>query len=472
MHNIKDLLLRSVSAPRHTSYRQITAPLICGALFCLAVPSTVLAQWIDFNEVSASRIVTDELDPDPVGLTDTFEKDLEVGDVDRDGDLDVIIVRKVRFSTPGGKRNVLYMNEGGVFVDRSADLVPDFADLTDDRDVVLVDVDGDEWVDLVTATTFSDPPRVYMNLGEDSQGVWQGFDYEVLDNRIPPFTPGPKFCAVAAGDIDNDLDQDLIFVDYSNDLEDRLLINDGNGFFSDETESRFDSADMWESAFGTDAQIVDMNGDGAADIIKISTLGGNPSSVRVIYNAGGVDIGTFDHLQHASTGSPYMMEVGDLNNDNRPDIYVVNDGQDAYVLNMGNDAQGHVMWNSIDVDNSPASNGFGGNVKLVDLDNNGFRDVLLADVDTDFQICDRQPVALRNDGTTPTPDIYDPLNGVQPSWMPEGVFDMVGADFNGDGRLDIWAGTCNGNRLYFAHHPFFDDSFESADTSAWSSSFP
>ncbi len=460
---------RACFSPSTAAFR--LTPLIC--LLSFGAPTPGAGQWINFEDVSASRIVTDDLDPDPVGLTDTFEKDLEVGDVDRDGDLDVIVARKVRFSNPGGKRNALFMNEGGTFVDRSAELVPDFADLTDDRDVVLVDVDGDGWDDMVTATTFSDQPRVYMNLGEIIEGgIWAGFDWEPNDNRIPPFSPGPKFCAVAAGDIDNDGDQDLIFVDYSNDLEDRLMINDGNGFFSDQTKSRFSDPSMWESAFGTDAQIVDMNGDGARDIIKISTLGGNPSSVRVIYNAGEAELGTFDHMQHAYVGSTYMMEVGDLNNDSRPDIYVVNDGQDIYALNTGNDGAGHVLWNIVVVDNSPVSDTFGGNVKLVDLDNNGFLDVLLSDVDTDFQFCDRQPVAMRNDGSTPTPDIYDPLNGVQPPWMPEGAFDMVGADFNGDGRLDIWAGTCNGNRLYFAESPMFNDNFESADTSAWSSSFP
>lgn len=442
--------------------------------FCvLFQPMQAAGQWLDFDDVSATRIVTDDSDPDPVGTTDPFEKDIDVGDVDRDGDLDVVIVRKVRFSVPGGKRNALYMNEGGTFVDRSAELVPDFADLTDDRDVVLVDVDGDDWLDMVTATTFSDPPRVYMNLGNAVEGgAWLGFDYDAADARIPTFNPGPKFCAVAAGDIDNDSDQDLIFVDYANDLEDRLLINDGNGFFTDETETRFTSPSMWESAFGTDAQIVDMNGDGALDIVKISTLGGNPNSVRVIYNAAGEDLGTFDHLQHAYEGSTYMMEVGDLNNDDRPDIYVVNDGQDIYAMNEGNDVDGRVIWNIVQVDDSPASDSFGGNVKLVDMDGNGYRDVLLSDVDTDFQFCDRQPVTLRNNGALPTPDISDPLNGARPDWMPLGTFDMVGADFDGDGQRDIWAGTCNGNRLYFAVLPLFSDGFESADTTAWSASVP
>lgn len=68
----------------------------------------------------------------------------------------MVIVRKVRFSTPGGKRNVLLMNEAAVLTDRTASLRPDFLDETNDRDVALVDVDGDGWVDMVTVTTVSE----------------------------------------------------------------------------------------------------------------------------------------------------------------------------------------------------------------------------------------------------------------------------------------------------------------------------
>ena len=110
----------------------------------------------------------------------------------------------------------------------------------------------------------------------------------------------------------------------------------------------------------------------------------------------------------------------------------------------------------------------GGNVYLKDLDNDSYLDVVLADVDTDFQFCDGiQPVALQNQGDTPDVTILDPLNGVQPLWMPTGTFDFAVFDFDGNGWLDLWAGTCTGNRLYLNSH-IFADGFESGDLSAWS----
>ncbi len=437
-------------------------------ILALAAKAALAATWVEYQDVSGTRIVADEGAADPVGLTDSFEKDLISGDVDHDGDLDLVVVRKVRFSNPGGKRNVLFINESGTFVDRTADFVPGFLDLTDDRDVALVDVDGDTWLDIVTATTFSDQPRVYMNLGPGA--VWQGFAYNASDNRIPPFSPAPKFCAIAAGDVDNDLDMDLFFVDYSNTLEDRLLINDGDGFFTDPTASRL-TVEMSESAFGTDGQIEDMNGDGFNDIIKISTLGGDPNSVRILYNDP-AEPGFFDDylpMHHAYIGQPYMMEIADLNNDLLPDIYVVDDSQDRYLLNTGPDAQGTSTFTTMAVTGAAIADSFGGNVKLEDLDADGYRDVVLADVDTDFQFCDRQPVAIRNQGDTPEVTLTDPLAGVQPDWMPTGTFDFEVFDANGDGVLDLWAGTCTGNRLYFGIGPLlFADGFESGDTSGWS----
>ncbi|MEM7050622.1 MAG: VCBS repeat-containing protein [Acidobacteriota bacterium] len=436
----------------------------------LLITPSAYSDWLEFTDESATRLVTDEDALDPVGLDDPFEKDFGVADLDLDGDQDLVVFRKVRFSTPGGKRNALFLNENGVLVDRTAEFAPEFADLTDDRDVALVDVNSDRWIDIVTVTTFSDQPRIYMNLKRDDDGNWLGFDWEPSDNRLPTFNPAPKFCAIGVGDIDNDLDLDLFFVDYSNNLEDRLLINDGDGFFTDETASRMTAA-MSQSAFGTDAQILDMNGDGAADIVKISTLDDFPNSVRILYNAGGDDIGTFDDLHHAYEGQPYMMEVGDLNNDERPDIYVVDDLQDSYLINTGTAANGRATFTTI-AQTTPVTSDFGGNTYLVDFDRDNYLDVLVADVDTDFQICDGiRPAILRNRGNTPNVALDDPFNQIQPPWLPGGVFDFAVIDLNGDEWPDLVAGTCTGNRVLMNPGPrIFEDGFESGDLNAWSTS--
>lgn len=440
------------------------------ALSLVLVPSVGLAggggDWITFTDETATRLVADPA----VGTMDEEEKDFAVADLDRDGDPDVVVVRKVPFSSPGGKRNVLFMNENGVMTDRTATLAIDFLDTTDDRDIALADLNGDGWIDAVTVTTFGEQPRVYMNLGE-VDGIWQGLDWDAKDARIPEFTPQtPKFCSVGVGDVTGDQRPELFFVDYDNGLEDRLLINDGNGFFTDETDTRL-TALMSDSVFGTDAAILDIDGDGDNDIIKNNASGMFPPpgsqapAVIVLYNSGS---GSFDFRQVAYDDAPYMFEPGDFNNDGRIDLFVVDDLQDSFLLNQGNDMNGRVIWSELPVTQSPKTEDFGGNTVVADFDLDGFLDVYVTDVDTDAPGCDRTSVALQNQGNTPNISLIDPLNGGSRSWMPSGTYDVAILDIDGNGNLDIWAGTCDGHSIFMSPTLLiFEDNFEGGTTAGW-----
>lgn len=431
-------------------------------------PPAGAVDWVDYIEVTGARMSADAA----VGIDDTMEKDLAAGDVDRDGDVDLLVVRKVPFSNPGGKRNVLFMNENGVLTDRTSTLAADMLDETDDRDLVLVDINGDDWLDVVTATTFDEQPRVYINRGNNLAGEWRGFTLGV--GRLPTFVPAPQFCAIAAGDVNGDDFPDIYLVDYDNNLEDRLLINDGNGFFTDETTTRL-TQPMYESVFGTDAAIVDIDGDGDQDIVKNNSSGSNPPpgssapAVRVFYNDG---TGNFDFLALPYTDAPYMIEVADLDLDDRPDIFVVDDGQDAVLWNRGNDPDGRAILDDVLVSSSPRTAFFGGNTQIADLDADGFLDILVADVDTDIPGCGRSLVLLRGEGTPGNVAFTDPLGGATRDFTPQGTFDIEVFDMNGDGVLDIWAGTCTGNRLFQGLGMMFSSDFESGTTGDWSSSSP
>ena len=107
------------------------------------------AELPDFEDVTSERlsgntnILHDDMD----------EKDLIVVDIDRDGDSDVVVVRKLPFSVPGPRENVLLMNESNVLVERTSTLAPDLSFPDDARDVQAIDVDGDEWLDIVVVNT-------------------------------------------------------------------------------------------------------------------------------------------------------------------------------------------------------------------------------------------------------------------------------------------------------------------------------
>jgi hypothetical protein len=110
------------------------------------------------------------------------------------------------------------------------------------RSVVAADFDGDGW-GRRRHRQHRFPTRALLpELGVESGGVWQGLAFET--GRVPVFTPGGRFCSMAHGDIDNDGDSDLFLGDYDNTLEDRLLVNDGTGHFTDATNTRLPTAPL------------------------------------------------------------------------------------------------------------------------------------------------------------------------------------------------------------------------------------
>lgn len=447
----------------------------------LLVPTAAVGgDWVTFTDETDTRLSADPT----VGVNDIQEKDLATGDVDQDGDTDLIVARKIPFTNPGGFRNVLFMNEDGVMTDQTATLAPDFLDLTDDREVDLADVDGDGWLDIITAGTFHEQPRILMNLGEDGKGNWRGFTYD--QSRLPhletPQGNGPFFCGLGVGDVTGNGRPDLYFADYggqaglpdSADMEDRLLINDGSGFFTDQTEARL-TPQMVDSTFGTDADIADMNGDGFNDVIKSNSSGsgagidkslGTVPAVSILYNDG---TGNFDFMDIIYTASPYMVEPADFTQDGRLDLIVVDDGQDSYMINTGNDGSGHAQFTTSSVV-GPLTQFFGGNISIADLDNDGVLDVMIADVDTDIPGCSRQLVILQGQGTPPDVSFADPLAGSSRPWTPQGVYDIQALHINDDGVLDLWISTCTGTLIFMGDSGgIFLDGFESGSTSAWSS---
>ncbi len=450
---------------------------LAASAVCALVPA-LPAQWVTFQNQTSTRLVASAT----LGSADTQEKDYAWADFDQDGDIDLIAVRKSPFTSGGHFPNVLFMNEAGVLTDRTSTLgaastVPGSSgmlDSTNDRDVVCVDVNGDGWVDIVTATTLTagNPqyirvPRVYINRGNNVGGVWQGFLYDDA-LRINDMQPGAswngehRFCSVAAGDVDGDGDMDLYFGDYqqggtrSLDVDDRLLINNGSGYFTDESAARM-TFQMLESSFGMKVAMVDMNGDGKVDILKDDALNA-PQQVSISYN-NPASVGTFNVYQQAYGNAPYHFNVGDLNGDGLPDMIFSDDGQDRYKLMTGVSG-GQAVFGSetaFSYIGGGGDDGFGGNNLIVDLNNDGFNDAIIADVDVDISGCSRRCHIFHNLGNAPNvtmqeEQISGAICGI-PTANLVGTFDVAVFDINGDGWKDMVIGRCTGTEVWINQPP-------------------
>ena len=291
-------------------------------------------------------------------------EDIGIADLDADGDLDIVVV------TEDDQTNEYYLNDGtGRFTDAGdrwpvegtsnavlvADLTGDgapdilvgnngqnrflvndgtgrFTDATSDRfparddvtqDLELGDVDGDDDLDLVIGN--EDDNRLLLN---DGTGRFQDAAPEALPLRdTPEETREADF-----GDVDGDGDLDLLFanvrlfVDDAN-RQDRLLLNDGTGAFTDATDRLPNDNDS-----ALDGDFVDLDADGALDIV-LSTVSLNGERIdaapyRVWHNDG---TGRFQEqtdtfFPNTAVGSGLDSEAHDVDGDGRIDLFLCSRG--------------------------------------------------------------------------------------------------------------------------------------------------
>ncbi len=188
---------------------------------------------------------------------------LALGDVDGDGDLDVI-------SEYASGRTGLWLNDGkGNFKDVTAGNMPP-ADGVVQYLAKMGDLDGDGDLDLVLASGFFSftvktyAERIYLNDGK-------GRFTDATAGRLEK-TPA-KTRALALGDFDGDGDLDLLldrpakgYPAFS------FLINDGKARFTDVTASRFPS--LPSGSYGATAfEPGDLDGDGDLDLLVQSPFG-------------------------------------------------------------------------------------------------------------------------------------------------------------------------------------------------------
>ncbi len=415
----------------------------------MIIHASASGQWVDFQDEIDTR-----LSLTTVGLDDPEEKDLGVGDFNQDGWDDLVIVRKLEFSDPGPRADVLLMNESGVLTDRTATYAPEFQTrLTDARDVFVGDFNGDGWLDLIIASTRGDQPTLYINQGED-EGVWQGFADESA-TRLPTITPpnqpdGPEFCAVSAGDIDGDDDLDIYFANYihGGGTTDILLVNDGTGVFTNETETRV--GEFANVAFGTSTEMHDVDHDGDLDLLKMSTLFSvepfNDRGTFILFNDGN---GVFNTVPYTTvgTGAPYMFLGGHFDDNEMIDVYFVDDGTDGCAFANATPVDGPLSFDFYTISPSPRTGGFGGNLHAADVDGDGDLDIGVCPIDVDIQNCDvgAEFTILENKGDRVFVDPYDAAN--DPPYALE-AHDFAFIDINNDGCVDLFFGLCTGYALF------------------------
>jgi len=219
-----------------------------------------------------------------------------------------------------GTNRVLINDGSGNFTDETVTRYPRAGAIT--QDLEWGDIDGDGDGDIIEGNENGN--RVLINNGSGS------FTDET--NARIAFTPsGEETREADLGDVDNDGDLDLFFANVTflqgRPSQNRLLLNDGNGFFSDVTVSSLPT----ETLNTIDADFNDIDGDGDEDIIAVSAFVG---TYQIFINDGNglYSDSTSRYFLPPPNGSGVDAEFADFTGDNIPDIYLTGFQRQDYLF--------------------------------------------------------------------------------------------------------------------------------------------
>jgi hypothetical protein len=260
-----------------------------------------------------------------------------LGDVDGDGDLDLL-------AACSGTVSVRLNNGSGVFSGGSNPAVTGIP-----ANVAVGDVDGDGDLDLLATTTNSTSNTVSVRLNNGS-GVFSGGSDPVVGNQ--PYR-------LAVGDVDGDGDLDLLTANYGGATV-SVRLNNGSGLFSGGSDP----------AVGSSPQSVavgDVDGDGDLDLLTANQNGG---TVSVRLNNGS---GVFSGGSDPTVGSnPFSVALGDVDGDGDLDLLVANASSSTVSVRLNNGSGVFSGGSDPAVGRGPTS------VAVGDVDGDGDLDLLTA----------------------------------------------------------------------------------------------
>lgn len=355
--------------------------------------------------------------------------DAKAADIDGDGDLDLVVA--VEFTS-----NKILINDGnGVFTDESADRLS--AKDYDSEDIAIADFDGDGSLDIFIVSEDNQTNEYYLNNGDGT--------FNDAGNRIPVMGTSN---AVLTSDINNDGFPDIII---GNNGQNVILINDGNGFFSNQTDPRLPQTNdiTQDLAFG------DIDNDGDLDLLV-----GNEDDNRLYINTGN---GFFTN--RTQTRLPLLgaieetreVDLADIDGDNDLDLYFAN----VILFQSGNSAQDRLLVNNqgsyTDVSQSqlPTQNTNTLDADFFDIDRDGDFDIVAGDFgsidgDTGNYTGTNFARVFINDGT----GFYtDRSSDYFPEEFSPKVVDFEIADFNGDGLFDIYVANFRSRDVLLLQQP-------------------
>lgn len=335
--------------------------------------------------------------------------DAATGDFDNDGDFDLVV------ATEFGQNILLLNNGSGVFTNASSRLP---VTARDSEDIGVADFDGNGTLDIFIVSEDDRENELYINTGEAA--------FSDASNRL---NADGISNAIVVFDVNRDGFPDVMI---GNNGQNELLVNNGQGFFTNETQQRLPALqDVTQ-----DLELGDIDGDGDLDIIIA-----NEDDNRILINNGS---GVFEDQTvqrlplRDSPEETRETKLGDIDGDGDFDLFFANiqgfvDGavrQNRLLVNNGNGVFTDVTDSQLPEDNDRSFTAL-----FSDTDRDGDLDIITGNTNGEGFGGNTPYRVYLNDGDGA---FEEKTEEIFPSDIAGRGFDIVPADFNGDGLLDYY----------------------------------
>jgi len=246
--------------------------------------------------------------------------EMEAGDLNGDGLADVVVTRITYPPAPVAHPIGIFLADGhGGFTDGSSMWDGPAARTEWGRQIIIADFNGDHRNDVFVADTGYDAPPYPGHANELALSTPQGRLVDASGNLPPESGYSHSACA---GDMNGDGSIDL-YVGNLTDAPTEILLNDGTGHF---TRHTFDLLPVEAYSHGGYLRclLLDVNGDGAPDLVLGADTGNPDSAVLLDDRTGHFHAAPAPLPPKPQTFGPTGILISlasvDINHDGRPDL--------------------------------------------------------------------------------------------------------------------------------------------------------
>lgn len=416
----------------------------CGVECCALIFATlmILAGGLSSGMVQAQDLpdLRERTAESLSGLAnDDADKSVELADFNSDGLEDLVISRR-------GQPAVLLINESGVLTNRS-NLWLAGSEHSNSNYAEAFDANGDGFIDIVFARLGPRAPWLYLNLGLDADGEWLGFD-SGKDLGSDSDSDASNTLLIEAGDVNADGAMDLFIIQVEL-ATNRLLLNDGNGNYTD-ASARL--GELMQLQRGHAAMLADVDSDTDIDIIYIES----DLFLHVYYNDGE---GRYSNSLRQTFRNPddfsYIFGAADFNGDGYFDYRLYSNTAPLAQMSIGiENASGLPVYAARQDPPMVSGNRKHGFVHMRDIDGDGDQDYVLSSMLRNFGGLENTFEGMRTEiviNTGSNSGTFVTFTG--DDWGLDESMDMKILDVNDDGNMDLFVAHQNRYAVYLNDAP-------------------